>query len=64
MLSAGANSLPLIILARFQIDPLSLPADVTIPTVEKTMVIRDHSGFLIYFPIQPISAADVELVDV
>lgn len=50
--------------ARFQIDPLSLPADVTLPTVEKTVAIRDHSGFLIDFPIQPISAADVELVDV
>ncbi|CAI0829850.1 F1 capsule-anchoring protein precursor [Serratia entomophila] len=49
--------------ARFQIDPLTLPADVALPTVEKTVAIRDHSGFLVEFPIQPISAADVELVD-
>jgi len=50
--------------ARFQIDPLNLPADVTLPTVEKTLVIRDHIGFLIGFPIQPISAADFKMVDV
>lgn len=49
--------------AKFQIDPLNLPADVALPTVEKTVAIRDHSGFLVEFPIQPISAADVELVD-
>jgi outer membrane usher protein len=49
--------------AKFQIDPLNLPADVAIPTVEKTVAIRDHSGFLVDFPVQPISAADVKLVD-
>lgn len=50
--------------AKFQIDPLSLPADVILPEVEKTVMIRDHSGFLVEFPIKPIVAADVELVDV
>lgn len=49
--------------AKFQIDPLNLPADVAVPTVEKTVAIRDHSGFLVDFPIQQISAADVKLVD-
>lgn len=49
--------------AKFQIDPLSLPADVALPEVEKTVAIRNHSGFLVEFPIQPIAAADVELVD-
>ena len=36
---------------------------MAVPTVEKTVAIRDHSGFLVDFPIQHISAADVKLVD-
>lgn len=31
--------------AKFQIDPLNLPADVNLPSVEKTVAIRDHSGY-------------------
>lgn len=49
--------------AKFQIDPLNLPADVNLPSVEKTVAIRDHSGYLVEFPVQRLSAADVELVD-
>lgn len=49
--------------AKFQIDPLNLPADVTVPSVEKTIAVRDHSGYLVDFPVKRVSAADVELVD-
>lgn len=49
--------------AKFQIDPLTLPADVTVPTVDKSVSIRERSGYLVDFPIDKIAAADVQLVD-
>ncbi|WP_431222632.1 fimbria/pilus outer membrane usher protein [Serratia sp. L9] len=49
--------------AKFQIDPLTLPADVAIPQVEQTVSIRQQSGYLVDFPIEKVAAADVKLVD-
>ncbi|MFI8418179.1 fimbria/pilus outer membrane usher protein [Serratia sp. NPDC078593] len=49
--------------AKFQIDPLTLPADVSVPDVNKTVAIRERSGYLVDFPIEKMSAADVQLVD-
>ena len=48
--------------AKFQIDPLNLPADVNLPSVEN----RRHSRSQRLpgrIPVQRLSAADVELVD-
>lgn len=48
--------------ARFQIDPLNLPADVSTPTVEQTRAIRRNSGLLITFPVKALSSANLTLV--
>ncbi|WP_370465558.1 fimbria/pilus outer membrane usher protein [Nissabacter sp. SGAir0207] len=48
--------------ARFQIDPLDLPADVSTPTVERTLSIRRNSGLLVNFPVKQLSAANLTLV--
>ncbi|PLR41533.1 hypothetical protein CYR55_01465 [Chimaeribacter californicus] len=48
--------------ARFQIDPLNLPAEVSTPTVEQTRAIRRDSGLLITFPVKTLSSANLTLV--
>ncbi|WP_425452655.1 fimbria/pilus outer membrane usher protein [Edaphovirga cremea] len=49
--------------AKFEIDPLNLPADVNTPTVERTLAIRQNSGLLVEFPVKQLSSATVILVD-
>lgn len=48
--------------ARFQIDPLNLPAEVSVPTVEQTRSLRRDSGLLITFPVNTLSSANLTLV--
>ena len=48
--------------AKFQIDPLNLPADVNLPSVEKPSPFAITAA-TVEFPVQRLSAADVELVD-
>ncbi|CNI09540.1 fimbria/pilus outer membrane usher protein [Yersinia pekkanenii] len=49
--------------AKFQIDPMNLPADVILPTVERQLAISERSGYLIEFPIEQITAANIRLTD-
>lgn len=49
--------------AKFQIDPMSLPADVSMPEVEHRLAISERSGYLIDFPIEQITAATLHIVD-
>ncbi|MDA5496836.1 fimbria/pilus outer membrane usher protein [Yersinia aleksiciae] len=49
--------------ARFQIDPMSLPADVSMPEVERRLAISERSGYLIDFPMQQITAATLHIID-
>lgn len=49
--------------AKFQIDPMNLPADVILPTVERNLAISERSGYLIDFPITQITAANIRLTD-
>ncbi|WP_145573215.1 fimbria/pilus outer membrane usher protein [Yersinia mollaretii] len=49
--------------ARFQIDPMSLPADVSMPEVERRLAISERSGYLLDFPLQQITAATLHITD-
>lgn len=49
--------------AKFQIDPMSLPADVSMPEVERRLAISERSGYLIDFPMQQITAATLHITD-
>ncbi|CNK78772.1 outer membrane usher protein [Yersinia frederiksenii] len=49
--------------AKFQIDPMSLPADVSMPEVERQLAISERSGYLIDFPIEQITAATLHIID-
>lgn len=49
--------------AKFQIDPMSLPADVTMPEVERRLAISERSGYLIDFPLEQITAAILHITD-
>lgn len=49
--------------AKFQIDPMNLPADVMLPNVERRLAIGERSGYLINFPIKRISAVNIRITD-
>jgi outer membrane usher protein len=48
---------------RLSIDPMSLPADMRINTVNEDAVPTDRAGTLVHFGITPVRAASVILVD-
>lgn len=49
--------------AKFQIDPMKLPADVMLPTVEKRLAISERSGYLINFPVEKVTAVNIKITD-
>lgn len=49
--------------AKYEIDPLDLPASVRVPTVEQRVAVRQRAGVLVTFPIQRIVSASIVLVD-
>lgn len=49
--------------AKYEIDTLNLPANVRSSTVEQRVAVRRGSGYLLRFPLTPIVAASIELVD-
>jgi outer membrane usher protein len=48
---------------KYEIDPLNLPANVQSPSVEQRVAVRRGSGYLLEFPLHPIVAASIVLVD-
>ncbi|KVC54787.1 fimbrial assembly protein [Burkholderia pseudomultivorans] len=49
--------------AKYEIDPLGLPANLRVPTVERRVAVRQRAGALVSFPIERIVAASIRLVD-
>lgn len=49
--------------AKYDIDILNIPADLTAPTVEQRFSVPRQSGYLLHFPIEPLRAASVILHD-
>ncbi len=49
--------------AKYEIDPLDLPANVATPLVEQRAAVKLGSGRIIRFPLQRLSAANVALID-
>jgi outer membrane usher protein len=49
--------------AKYEIDPLRLPADVRVPFVQQRIAVRRHSGAVLRFPIEAIVATTIKLVD-
>ncbi|MEJ5178902.1 fimbria/pilus outer membrane usher protein [Erwinia sp. MYb416] len=49
--------------AKYDIDTLDLPADMTSSSVEQRLVVKRQSGYLLHFPIEPLRAASVILHD-
>ncbi|WP_319002637.1 fimbria/pilus outer membrane usher protein [Burkholderia anthina] len=48
---------------KYEIDPLGLPPDVRVPTVERRVAVRQRAGALVTFPIEKIVSASIVLVD-
>jgi outer membrane usher protein len=48
---------------KYEIDPLNLPANVRSPQVEQHVAVRRGSGYLLQFPLTPVVAASIILVD-
>lgn len=53
----------LILPAKYDIDTLDLPADMTASRVEQRFAVKRDSGYLLHFPIEPLRAASVILHD-
>ncbi|KKW49266.1 fimbrial assembly protein [Pantoea ananatis] len=49
--------------AKYDIDTLDLPADMTVPNVEQRFAVKRQSGFLLNFPVERLRAASVILHD-
>lgn len=49
--------------AKYAIDILNIPADLTAATVEQRFSVPRQSGYLLHFPIEPLRAASVILQD-
>lgn len=49
--------------AKYDIDTLDLPADMTTPQVEQRFAVKRDSGYLLHFPVEPLRAASVILHD-
>jgi outer membrane usher protein len=49
--------------AKYEIDPLNLPANVQVPNVEQRVAVRRGSGYLLEFPVRRVIAASITLVD-
>lgn len=49
--------------ARYDIDTLDLPADMTTPRVEQRFAVKRQSGYLLDFPVEKLRSASVILLD-
>jgi len=49
--------------AKYDLDTLDLPADVTTPRVQQRFAVKRQSGFLLNFPVEPLRAASVIVQD-
>ncbi|MGB9097751.1 fimbria/pilus outer membrane usher protein, partial [Erwinia sp.] len=49
--------------AKYDIDTLDLPADMTTSSVEQRFAVKRDSGYLLHFPVEPLRAASVILHD-
>lgn len=49
--------------ASYRISPLSLDADLQVPATERRVAVRYNSGAVVSFPIDPVRAAVMTLVD-
>lgn len=49
--------------AKYDIDTLDLPADMTTPNVEQRFAVKRQSGYLLHFPVEKLRAASVILQD-
>ncbi|NDL64658.1 fimbria/pilus outer membrane usher protein [Acerihabitans arboris] len=49
--------------AKYDIDILNIPADLTAATIEQRFAVPRQSGYLLCFPIEPLRAASVILQD-
>lgn len=49
--------------AKYDIDTLDLPADMTTSSVEQRFAVKRDSGYLLHFPIEPLRAASVVVHD-
>ncbi|MGK3143484.1 fimbria/pilus outer membrane usher protein [Pantoea sp. C2G6] len=49
--------------ARYGIDTLDLPADITTPRVEQRVAVKRQSGYLLDFPVEKLRSASVILHD-
>ncbi|VVU50774.1 fimbria/pilus outer membrane usher protein [Burkholderia anthina] len=49
--------------AKYEIDPLGLPADMRVPTVERRVAVRQQAGALVTFPVERVVSASIVLVD-
>lgn len=45
--------------AKYDIDALDLPPDMTVPRTEQRFAVKRQSGFLLDFPVEPLRAASV-----
>ncbi|CCG87960.1 fimbria/pilus outer membrane usher protein [Erwinia piriflorinigrans] len=49
--------------AKLGIDPLNLPLDISTPTVDKTVSVREASGTLVEFPVKRVRSVTLTLQD-
>lgn len=49
--------------ARYEIDPLHLPAEIQTPSVEQYHAVRESGGLLVHFPIKKIDSVSFILTD-
>ena len=49
--------------AKYDIDTLDLPADMTTPKVEQRFAVKRQSGYLLHFPVEKLRSASVILHD-
>ncbi|MGH8448936.1 FimD/PapC C-terminal domain-containing protein, partial [Pseudomonas sp.] len=49
--------------AKYEVDPLNLPANVQVPNVEQRVAVRRGSGYLLEFPMRRVLAASITLVN-
>ncbi|WP_423767353.1 fimbria/pilus outer membrane usher protein [Burkholderia aenigmatica] len=49
--------------AKYEIDPLGLPSNVRVPTVERRVAVRQRAGAIVRFPVERIVSASIALVD-
>ncbi|MBN3787162.1 fimbria/pilus outer membrane usher protein [Burkholderia sp. Ac-20353] len=49
--------------AKYEIDPLGLPSNMRVPTVEQRVAVRQRAGAIVKFPVERVVSAGIVLVD-